>query len=147
MEVILRKQIEKLGKPGDIVKVKDGYARNLLIPKGWALEATKRNLAMIEMEKRQKLTQQEKKKREAQKLSAQINGASCTVSVEAMEDDSLYGHITASEIATALEVEGVRINKDLIRIEKPIEKLGIYEVDVVLHPEVKTKVRVWVTRK
>jgi len=147
MEVILRKDIEKLGKGGDIVKVKDGYARNFLIPKVLALEATKSNLKTIELEKKQKLLQQDKKKREAKKLAETMTGASCTVTVEAMEDDRLYGHVVASDIAKALEIEGVKIDKELIYFDKPIDKLGIYEVDVKLHPEVIATVRVWVTKK
>jgi len=148
MEIILHRNVEKLGKPGDVVSVKDGYARNFLIPKGLASEAIESNLKMIESEKKHKLLQVEKKIREAKKLAEKIAGASCTVTVEAMEEeDKLYGSITTVEIAKALEVEGIKISKDLIHLNEPIDKLGIYDVKVVLHPEVTTKVRVWVTKR
>ncbi len=147
MEIILRQNIEKVGKVGDIVKVKDGYARNFLIPKGLASEAIKSNLKIIESEKKQKLLQHEKKIREAKKLAEKITGTSCTVAVEVMEDDKLYGCLSSTDIVKALEVEGIKIDKNLIHFDNPIEKLGIYELKVVLRPEVITKVRVWVTKK
>jgi len=147
MQVLLRQDIEKLGKSGDVVKVKDGYARNFLLPKGLVLEATKSNLAIIELQKKQKQLKAEKQIKEAKKLADRLAKVSCTVVARAMEDDKLYGNIIASDIAKALEIEGIKIDKELIRIDKPVDKLGIYEVDVVLHPEVRTKVRVWVTKK
>jgi large subunit ribosomal protein L9 len=147
-EIILKADVEKIGKTGDIVKVKDGFARNFLIPKGLALEVTQANLKRLEHDKKQKELQKQKLKQKAQKLAEEISGISCTIVVEAKDDDRLYGDITSSEIAQAIETEkNVKIDKKSIIIKEPIRSLGIYEVEVKLHPEVIAKVRVWVTRK
>lgn len=147
-EVILKKDIERIGKAGDIIKVKDGYARNFLIPKGLVLEVTPSNLRRLEEDKKQKESQKEKVKQEATGLAEQLSGMSCTVTTEASEDDKLYGSITAADIAKAIEIEkNIKIDKRSVLLEEPIQALGIYEVSVKLHPEVITKVRVWVTRK
>jgi len=147
-EVILKKDIERIGKAGDIIKVKDGYARNFLIPKGLVLEVTSSNLRRLEEDKKQKESQMEKVKQEAAGLAEQLSGMSCTVTTEASDDDKLYGSITAIDIARAIEIEkNIKIDKRSVLLEEPIQALGIYEVSVKLHPEVITKVRVWVTRK
>lgn len=147
-EVILKNDIEKIGKAGDVIKVKDGYARNFLIPRGLALEVNKANLKKLEQDKKKKELDKEKIKQEAQKIADEISGMSCTVTTEAMDDDKLYGEISSIDIARAIETEkNLKIDKKLIVINKPIQSLGIYEVEVKLHPEVMTKVRVWVTRK
>ncbi|MBM3248646.1 MAG: 50S ribosomal protein L9 [Candidatus Omnitrophica bacterium] len=147
-EVILEKDIERIGKAGDIIKVKDGYARNFLIPQGLALEVTPSNLRKLEEDKKQKESQREKVKQEAASLAEQLSGMSCTVTTEASDDDKLYGSITAMDIARAIEIEkNIKIDKKSVLLEEPIQTLGIYEVSVKLHPEVTTKVRVWVTRK
>jgi len=147
-EIILKKDVQKLGKVGEVVKVKDGFARNFLIPKGLAVEVSPTNLKRLEHEKKQKEAQKEKVKQDAQKLADQISGLSCTVSVEAADDDKLYGDITPTEIIQAIETEkNIKIDKKSIVVKEPIQALGIYEVEVKLHPEVSTKVRLWVTRK
>jgi large subunit ribosomal protein L9 len=147
-EVILEKDIERIGKAGDIIKVKDGYARNFLIPQGLALEVNPSNLRRLEEDKKQKESQREKVKQEAASLAEQLSGMSCTVTTEASDDDKLYGSITAMDIARAIEIEkNIKIDKRSVLLEEPIQTLGIFEVSVKLHPEVITKVRVWVTRK
>ena len=147
-EVILKTEVGKLGKSGDVVKVKNGYARNFLLPKGLALEANAANLKKIEQEKKAQESQKENIKQEAQKLAEQISGASYTVSVEAMEDEKLYGEISSVDISQAIETEkNIKIDKKDIIIKEPIQSLGIYEIEIRLHPEVSTKVRVWVTKK
>ena len=147
MEVILAKDVEKLGKTGDIIKVKDGFARNFLLPQGKACLATPANLKKVEQEKANKTLREEKIKKDAEELAVKLSGISCTVAVEVNDLEKLYGSVSESDIAKAIEVEGFTIDKKSIFLEKPIEELGIYEVGVRLHPQVTAKVRLWVTKK
>ena len=147
MEVILSKSMPQLGKIGDVVKVKDGYARNFLIPKKIAFEATATNIKRIEQRKLKALQEYEREKQQAQELADKLSNTSCTVAVEVNDLEKLYGSVTDVDIVQALEVEGFQMDKKAIFLDKPIEELGIFEVEVKLHPEVSTKVRVWVTKK
>ncbi|OGX38546.1 MAG: 50S ribosomal protein L9 [Omnitrophica WOR_2 bacterium RIFCSPLOWO2_12_FULL_50_9] len=147
MEVILSQDVQSMGKVGDIVKVKEGYARNFLIPRKMACLATPANRKKIEQLEKKKKMEYEKQRIEAQKLAERLHKVSCTVNVEVNDLDKLYGAVTVGEVVNALEVEGFPIDKKDIVIEKPIEELGIFEVGVKLHPEVTAKVRLWVTKK
>ncbi|MFC1703225.1 50S ribosomal protein L9 [Candidatus Omnitrophota bacterium] len=147
MNVILKKDIKKLGQAGEVVSVKDGYARNFLLPRDFACEANAENLQRIEVEKKRKVLMQEKEKGKLQKLAEEISGISCTVTAEANEEEQLYGSISEADIAAALETEkNITVDSKLIFLEQPIKALGIYDVEIRLHPEVTTKIRVWVTR-
>lgn len=147
MEVILSQDVGVLGKLGEVVKVKDGYARNFLIPRKLAYVATAANLKRIEQQEKNRKIQYEKDKKEAEELAEKLSKASCTVSVEVNDLDKLYGAILEIDIANALEVEGFTVDKKTIVIENPIEELGIFEIGVHLHPEVTAKIRLWVTKK
>lgn len=147
MEIILLKDMEKLGKAGQIVKVNDGFARNFLMPRGWAMISTAKNLKSIEQDNKLKELWAEKEKKLAQAQADKIKGISCTVAVEANENDKLYGSISQQDIASALEIEGHKIDKKNIILEKTIEELGIYDIEVRLHPEVSTKIKLWVTKR
>ena len=147
MEVILSQDVDALGQLGQVVKVKDGYARNFLIPRKLACVATATNLKRIEQKEKSRKIQFEKDKKEAEELAEKLGKASCTVSVEVNDLDKLYGAISEIDIAKALEVEGFMVDKKTIVIETPIEELGIFEVGVHLHPEVTAKIRLWVTKK
>ncbi|MDP3731857.1 MAG: 50S ribosomal protein L9 [Candidatus Omnitrophota bacterium] len=147
MEVILNKDIDRIGKAGHIVKVKDGFARNSLIPNGLAVPVTPANLKKLEQEKQQKALQLEKAKREAEELKAKLARLSLTIPVLTHEEDKLYASITAHDLATALSEEGFNIDKNSIVLDEPIKALGIYEVPVKVHPEVFAKVKVWVVKK
>ncbi|MCK5260290.1 MAG: 50S ribosomal protein L9 [Candidatus Omnitrophica bacterium] len=147
MEVILSQDVDALGKLGQVVKVKDGYARNFLIPRKLAYAATASNLKRIEQQEKNRKIQYEKDKKEAEELAGKLSKASCTVSVEVNDLDKLYGAISEIDIAQALEVEGFTVDKKTIVIENPIEELGIFEIGVHLHPEVTAKIRLWVTKK
>lgn len=147
MEVILIKDVENLGQSGQVVKVKDGYARNMLLPRNLAYIATPGNLKKIKkLEENRKLQYNEEKKA-AEDLADQLSKSSPTVNVEVNDLEKLYGSVTEIDIAKALEVEGFTIDKKSILIENPIEELGIFEIAIKLHPEVTTKVRLWVTKK
>lgn len=147
MKVILSQDVPQLGKTGDVVKVKDGHARNLLLPRKLAYAATPENLRKMEQQKKNQQLQYEKEKKEAEQAAEKLSRVSCTVNVEVNDLDKLYGAVNESDIAKAVEVEGFSIDKKNILIEKPLEELGIFEVGVKLHPEVTAKIRVWVTKK
>lgn len=147
MEVILSKNVEKLGKSGQVVKVKDGFANHFLIPQGLAFVANPKNLKLVTEQQKQQETKLVKEKKQAEALSQKLASTSCTVTVNAGEDDKLFGSVTNADIAEALAAEGIIVNKLDINLEPPIKKLGIYQVEVKLHPEVTAQVKVWVVKK
>jgi large subunit ribosomal protein L9 len=147
MEIILTENVVSLGKVGDVKKVKDGYARNFLLPRSLAIVATEANIKRIEKEKIKKLAQYEELKKQAQGKADGLAKVSITVAVEVNDQEKLYGAVTEAEILKALEAEGQKIDKKSLVIEKDIVELGIFEVGVKLHPEVIAKIRLWVTKK
>jgi len=147
MKIILLKDIDKLGSKGDIVEVKDGYARNYLIPKGFALEATPYNLEVFEKKKRQEEIKYEKRKKEALVLAEKISHLSLTLPVQAKEDEELYGSVNQKMISKALKEEGYDIDEEKIVLPEPIKKLGIYNIKLKLHPEVEAEFKLWVVKK
>ena len=147
MRIILLKEVARLGKKGDIVEVKDGYARNYLIPYGFALKATRENLKKFEELKRREEKLLEKRKREALKLKEKLEKISLTIQAEAKENDEIYGSISQVQIKNALKEEGIEIDKDKIQLEEPIKKLGVYKVKINLEKDIDTFLRVWVVKK
>jgi len=147
MEIILTKDVEKLGKAGEAVKVKDGFGRNFLIPRGLAVLSNSANLKKLATEKQGRLKQQEKAKLTAEGFRDKIANLSLTIAALTHEDDKLYGSITAPEVAAALKEEGLEIDESCIVLEEPIKTLGIFEVPVKLHPEVSAKIKIWVVKK
>ena len=147
MQIILMDNVVKLGKVGDVVKVKAGYARNYLLPRELGVPATPSNMKRIEKEKAKRLALYEVNKKEAQAQADVLSKVSLTVAVEVNDQEKLYGDISESEILKAFENEGKKIEKKSLVIEKAINDLGIFEVGVRLHPEVVAKVRLWVTKK
>lgn len=147
MEVILTKDVNKIGRAGTVVKVKDGFARNFLMPKGLATGVTPGNLKKLEQDKQKILLESEKKKVNANDLKVRLDSFSLTISVLAQEDGNLYGGIAAADISDALKNEGIEVDKGCITLDNPIKALGIYEVPLTLHPEVKSKLKVWIVKK
>ncbi len=147
MRIVLREDIEKLGRRGDVIKVADGYARNFLLPKGKALLATDGNLRTIERDKRRYVIRQAKDKDESAALAQRLAGVSCTVVRKVGENDVLYGSVTAADIAEYLQREGITVDKRRIQLGEPIKSLGIYTVPIRLHPEVSAEVKVWVVKE
>jgi large subunit ribosomal protein L9 len=147
MDVILRYDVPNLGHAGEAVNVADGYARNYLLPKGIAEKATKDNLARIEAELRRRAIAEAKEKEECETLSKRLAEVSVTIARKAGEDDKLYGSVTNMDIAKALENEGLAIDRRKIQVDPPIRELGVFTVDVSVHPEVTATVRVWVVRE
>ncbi|MFA4989352.1 MAG: 50S ribosomal protein L9 [Candidatus Omnitrophota bacterium] len=147
MEVILTKDVVKLGKAGALVKVKDGFARNLLLPKGLAVPVTPANLKKLEQE-RQKVAQGlEKDKQEAMAIKERLDVLSLTMPAIAQDEKNLYGSITALDISNALKEEGLDLDKSRIMLSEPIKSLGIYEVPVKLHPDLSAKLKIWIVKK
>lgn len=148
MKIILRQKVEKLGNAWDTVDVKDGYARNFLFPRGLALEATKESLKIREDFRASKAALQEKDKFQAQELAKKLQNASFTLAMEATAEDRLYGSADAEELAKFLKSEGYdALEKKNILLDEPIRSLGVYNIEIRLHPEVTTKIKVWIVKK
>ena len=147
MKVILRKNFDQLGKIGDLVEVKDGYARNFLLPRQIAYVATKGNIRALEEEKQQ-LAKKEVKEFEAAKvLATELENVSITIPVKVGEEDKIFGSVTSQNISDALKEKKYDIDKRKIDLEEPIKALGIYSVNIKLHNEVNAVVKTWVVRE
>jgi len=147
MNIILMENVEKLGQVGDVVKVKNGYARNYLLPRQLGMPATEGNIKRIEKEKVKRLAIYEAEKKEAQKNAEILSKVSLTIAVEVNDQEKLYGAVSETEILQALEAENHKIDKKSLVLEKPIDDLGIFEIGVKMHPQVIAKIRLWVTKK
>ena len=147
MKVILLENVENLGNRGSIVRVKNGYARNFLVPHSMALEATPGNIKVAEQKKKHFEVQLIKEKSEAEELAKKIAGLSCTVVKKVGEGETLYGSVTNSEIAAALETEGITIDKRKIEMADTIKNLGVFDIPVKVHPEVTATLKVWVVKE
>jgi large subunit ribosomal protein L9 len=147
MQIVLKEDIDKLGRRGEIVKVADGYARNYLLPLGKALPATAGNLKVIEREKRRYVVRLTKEKEENQALASRIQALSLTLVRKVGESDVLYGSVTSGDVAESLSKEGIVVDKRRIQLPEPIKSLGIYTIPIRLHPEVTAEVKVWVVKE
>ena len=147
MKVLLRQDYETLGKQGEIVTVKEGFARNYLLPKGIALAATAASQRVLEDEKKRLVRQQEKDKRQAETLGKELEAVSVTAVVAVGEEDRVFGSVTSQTIADLLQEKGHTIDKRKIVLDEPIKALGVYSVPVKLHPEVEVKIRLWVVKE
>lgn len=147
MEVFLLTDVEKLGTIGDVVNVKDGFARNYLVPRQMAVPCTKSNLKIVEEKKRLIVLRTQRERDKFSQLAERIGGISCTIRVQAGEEDKLYGSVTNADIQQALMAEGIEIDKRKINLEEPIKELGIYTIEIELHPEVKALLKVWIVKE
>ena len=146
MQVILKKDVDKLGKTMDVVSVRDGYARNFLMPQGCAVAATAGNRKAIEAAKMLSEKREEKKLKEARQLAKKIEKVPCTLPVQVHEEDKIYGSITGQEIAEFLIKEGYEIDKNSIELEEPIKQLGVYSVTIRIYKDAIAKLKVWVVK-
>jgi len=146
MEVILLERVAKLGQIGDVVRVKDGFARNFLLPKGKALRATKDNKAKFETMKVDLEARNLELKGEAHKVGEKLDGKSFVVLRQASEAGQLYGSVSARDLVSILGTGGFTIDRSQIAIHAPIKTLGLHKVPVVLHPEVEITVTINVAR-
>ena len=146
MEVILRQAVDTLGHTGDIVKVSAGFARNFLLPRGIAYEATPGNKKRLEQERVRLEAAEGVRRGSAQELATKIEQVSLTFSARVGEEGKLFGSVTTADIAHELEKQGIHIEKRQIDLHEPIKALGVYRVPVRLHADVKPEVRVWVIK-
>jgi len=142
MKVILTDEIRNLGTRGDVVTVKDGYARNYLIPKNLAREATPGNMKAIEQERKKWALLSQQEKDVAQKAANSVQGVKVTIQKRVGEHGNLFGSVTANDIADALVAKGIEVDKRRIELAHPIKTLGTHDVDVRLHREVSAHIQV-----
>ncbi|MGH7630538.1 MAG: 50S ribosomal protein L9 [Gemmatimonadales bacterium] len=144
MELILREDVQSLGKAGELVRVKPGYGRNFLLPRGLAYEATEGNKKRIAGETRARTARQASEKAEAEALAARLGALNLRLAGKAGEEGKLFGSVTAQDIATALERAGHTVDRRRIELEHPIKALGDHTVAIRLHPDVHAEVRLTV---
>ena len=147
MKVILREDVKGKGKAGEIMEVKPGYARNYLLPQGFAYPATKASINVYEQEKYRKAKKQEQFHIEAEKMKAQLDKISLTAAVKVGEDGRLFGSVTTNTISDLLKEKGYDINHRKVMIDEPIKELGVYEVGIDLGYGVEARIKVWVVRE
>ena len=142
IEVILREDVKSLGKAGEMVRVKPGYARNFLLPQGLAFEATEGNRKRIDAETRARGVRSQAERTEAERFAAKLGDVTLTLTGKAGDEGKLFGSITAQDIADALAVQGHQVDRRRIELEHPLKTLGHHTVQVRLHQEVHAEVRV-----
>jgi large subunit ribosomal protein L9 len=147
MEIILRADVQHLGKIGEVVKVKDGYARNYLLPNGLAYPATEANKKKIAYEGERLVKQQAAEKSAAETEATRLADVKLTFEVKVGEEEKLYGSVTASDIQRKLEELGIKVDKRKIDLAEPIRELGEYKVGIKIHPEVRPEVQVTVVKE
>ncbi len=147
MDVILREDVEKLGRAGEVVTVKDGYGRNFLLPRGLAYLATDGNRRRLDAEQRLRDRKSAAAVGEAREMAVRLEAVSLSFTMKAGEGDKLFGSVTAADIADRLGAEGFAVDKRAVELPEPIKALGAYKVPVRLHADVKPEIRVWVVKE
>lgn len=147
MEIILREDVQHLGKAGEVVKVKDGYARNFLLPKGLAYPATEANKKKITYEAQRIAKQREAERTAAESEAGRLASVELTFAVKVGEEDRLYGSVTASDIQRRLEEQGIHVDKRKIELPEPLRSLGDFRVGVRIHPDVRPEIAVHVVKE
>jgi large subunit ribosomal protein L9 len=147
MKIILKEDVENLGKRGAVVTVKDGYARNYLLPKGMAMRFTPGAVKVLEQERRMYEARQLKAKEDAQAIAEKLEALELSVLKRAGDQDVLYGSVTPTDVADLLKEKGFTVDKRKIVLHEPIKKLGEYEIPIRLHPEVAPKVKLVVQKE
>ena len=147
MELLLKCGVPGLGDRGDIVNVKPGYARNYLIPKKMAVKATDSMKRVIVEENRLFEIKEDKVKRSLHEVAKKMKDLSCTIVVQAGEEDKLYGSVNAHDIAEAISQQGFEVDQKMVLLEEPIKILGVYTVDIRIHREIELPVKIWVVKE
>ncbi|MBP7274889.1 MAG: 50S ribosomal protein L9 [Kiritimatiellae bacterium] len=145
IEVILLKEVPGLGAEGDVVRVKDGFARNRLLPERLAAPVTEATRRKIEKMRRERDARDAEARAESQALADRIAGAACTIPMKTGADGKLYGAVTAQHLSEALALQGITVDKHQIELDEPIRELGVSSVTVRLTPQVSASLKVWVT--
>lgn len=146
IQVVLQSDMDNLGKSGDVVRVRPGYARNFLIPRGLAMPATSGNVARIEEIKRQAVARVASELAEAEALAKKLEAVSVKISRAVGEENKMYGSVTSRDIEDAFRAVGVEVDRKRIHLPEPLRELGLAEVEVKLHPKVSAKLRVEVVK-
>ena len=144
VEVLLMDQVEGLGIEGDIVKVSDGYARNYLFPRGYATEVTEGKKRQIEKKRLERLTQLQKEKSVAEELAKKIDGVECTIAAKVGETGKMFGSVGVPQILEKLSEKGLEIDRSKVALAAPLHELGVFDVEIRLHPEVTAVLKVWI---
>ncbi len=147
MKVILREDVENLGRVGDVVEVAGGYGRNYLLPRGLAVKASVKNLKEQAHQKKLIQARMDRQKKDAEAAAGTLGSVSCTIARKTGEEEKLFGSVTSRDIEEALKEEGISIDRKRILLEEPIKKLGVYTVPVKLHAEVTGSIKVWVVKE
>lgn len=147
MKVILHSDIDKVGKQGDIKNVSEGYARNYLIPRKLALEATPANMKLWEKEKVKLEKQKEEILKKAREIAEKIEKTSITITVKVGEGGKLFGSVTSTDIAKVLKDNGFEIDKQNILLDEPLKAIGVYAINVKIHPEIVARPKVWIVEE
>jgi len=147
MKVVLRQTVKNLGEKGDIIRVSDGYGRNYLIPRQLAWEANEKNIRRLKEEKRREEEKDEKILRSASAFASKLDKVSCTIPVKVGDSEKIFGAVTSSDIREALLSKGIDVDKKDILLDEPIKELGVYTVEVRIHPKVTGRVKVWVLKE
>ncbi len=141
MKVILKQNVPSLGKAGDLVKVNDGYARNLLIPKGLAIEANEKNIKTFEHEKKNILQKADKEQKAAQDQAAKLSSVSLTIARKVGDQDKIFGSVTSKDIELALGEKGFKIDKKMIVHDEQIKSLGEFKVKIKIHSGIEAEIK------
>ena len=147
MELILRDDVDKLGRRGDIVKVKDGFARNFLLPRGLGMPVNAANKAMIDKEQKANLARLAKERAEFEQLAERIATLRFIAPRKVGENDVLYGSVTSGDVADFLKSKGIEIDKRKVLLDEPVKHLGEHEIKIRLHPEVQAALKLLVTKE
>ena len=144
MQVLLRRDVEGLGRVGALVNVKSGYARNHLLPRGLAVTLNKGNIRRVEIEKKRLAEERELLERELATVAESLKSASITISAKANEEGHLFGSVTAAQIAEMLQAEGYKLEEKMVQLTEPIKDIGVVEVPIQLGPDLVSSCKVWV---
>ena len=145
MKVILKENVESLGKVGDILKVADGYARNYLIPKGLAVEGSSKSMKVLEQEKKHIIEKIARERKKAEVLIETMKDVTCTISCRVGEQGKLFGSVTTKDIEKSLSDQGIKIDRKMIVLEEPIKAPGEFPVKIRLHAGISTEIKIIVT--
>ena len=146
MEVILLKDFSSLGDAGDIVNVKPGYARNMLIPQGIALRATNKNLSVMEEKKKLSIIREKRENTHFEDIAKKLSKLEITIEVQVGEEDKMFGSISSKDIHKSISSKGIKVSQDSIVLERPIKALGIYKIDIDVTKLIKSTVKVYVIK-
>ena len=147
MELLLKQNVEHLGRTGDVVDVKPGYARNYLLPRGLAVLVTKSNMAEVERARAQALAEEEARLAGLKDLGAKLADVSVTIEGKANEEGHLFGSVNAAQVAAALREKDIPVDEKMVRLENPLKEIGVYDVSVHLHADVEAAIKVWVVQQ